>query len=73
VKVREPEDVLDASFFITAGDMVSITVMRGKEKLTFNIQADFHPASKQPPLIASPASPNHAIPLNLQSAPDRTP
>ena len=73
VKVREPEDVLDASFFITAGDTVPITVMRGKEKLTFNIQADFHPASKQPPLIASPASPNHAIPLNLQSAPDRTP
>ena len=73
VKVREPEDVLDASFFITAGDMVPITVVRGKEKLTFNIQADFHPASRQPPLIASPASPNHAIPLNLQSAPDRTP
>lgn len=73
VKVREPEDVLDASFFITAGDTVSITVMRGHEKLTFNIQADFHPGSKQPPLIASPVSPNRAIPLNLQDAPDRTP
>jgi S1-C subfamily serine protease len=73
IKVREPEDVLDASFFITAGDTIPITVMRGKEKLTFNIQADFHPASKQPPLIASPASPNRALPLNLQTAPDRTP
>jgi S1-C subfamily serine protease len=71
VKVHEPEDVLDASFFITAGDVVPITVMRGSEKLTFNVQADFHPASKQPPLLASPVSPNRAIPLNLQSAPPK--
>src|SRR5438067_5220022 len=46
-KVREPEDVLDASFFITAGDSVPITVIRGKEKLTFNVQAELHPASKR--------------------------
>src|ERR1700736_1669904 len=44
-KVREPEDVLDASFFITAGDTVPIIVLRGDDKLTFDIQADFHPAS----------------------------
>jgi serine protease Do len=73
VKVRQPEDVLDASFFITAGDTIPITVRRGGETLTFNVQADFHPASKHPPLIASPLSPNRAIPLNLQSAPQRTP
>src|SRR6266571_1336424 len=72
-QVREPEDVLDASFFITAGDSVPITVMRGNEKLTFNVQADFHPASQRPPLIASPLSPNRAIPLNLQSAPETKP
>src|SRR3989441_396141 len=72
-KVREPEDVLDASFFITAGDTVPITVIRGNEKLRFNIQADFHPLSRRPPIIASPVSPNRAIPLNLQSAPQRTP
>jgi serine protease Do len=72
-KVREPEDVLDASFFITAGDNVPITVMRGSEKLTFNVQADFHPASKQLPRIASPLTPNRIIPLNLESAPQRTP
>jgi serine protease Do len=74
-KVREPEDVLDASFFITAGDTVPITVMRGSEKLTFNVQADFHPATKQPPFISGfPLSPaNRAIPLNFRSAPDRTP
>src|SRR5438093_601795 len=66
-KVREPEDVLDASFFITAGDSVPITVRRGDETLTFNVQADFHPASQRLPLIAAPALSNRAIPLNLQS------
>src|SRR5881398_4191516 len=53
-KVTGPEDVLDASFFITAGDTVPITVIRGSEKLTFNVQAELHPASQRPPLIASP-------------------
>jgi serine protease Do len=70
-KVHEPEDVLDASFFITAGDTVPITVMRGNEKLTFNIQAELHPASQRPPLIASPT--NQAIPLKLDSEVQRTP
>src|SRR6266478_3685015 len=70
-KVREPEDVLDASFFITAGDTVPITVMRGDEKLTFNVQAELHPASQRPPLIASPT--NQAIPLKLDSEVQRTP
>lgn len=71
-KVREPEDVLDASFFITAGETVPITVMRGNEKLTFNVQADFHPASQHPPLIAAPAM-NQAIPLKLDSQVQRRP
>jgi serine protease Do len=81
-KVREPEDILDASFFLTAGDVVPITVMRGSEKLTFNIQADVHPISRgvprlpglpPVPLIAAPPTTNQAIPLNLQSAPQRPP
>src|SRR3989440_7323587 len=73
-KVHEPEDILDASFFLTAGEVVPITVMRGSEKITFNVQADFHPASKtRAPLIAAPSLSNRAIPLNLQSAPERTP
>jgi serine protease Do len=70
VKVREPEDVLDASFFITAGDVVPITVVRGKEKVTFNVQAEFYPGSQRPPLLAAPPSPmNQAIPLKLDSVP----
>lgn len=67
-KVREPEDVLDASFFISAGDSVPITVMRGNEKLTFNVQADFHPAAQRSSIAASLA-PRPAIPLRLQSVP----
>lgn len=70
-KVREPEDVIDGSFFITAGDTVPITVLRGDEKLTFEIQADFHPASHQPPVIAAPGM-NQSIPLRLDSV-RRTP
>jgi len=42
-KWHEPEDVLDASFFITAWRYVPITVMRGKEKLTFDVQGRFSP------------------------------
>ena len=66
--VHEPEDVIDASFFITAGDTVPITVLRGGEKLTFDVQADFHPASQHPP-IAAKLSPSQGIPLNLESSP----
>lgn len=69
IKVHEPEDVIDASFFITAGDPVPITVLRGNEKLTFTVEAGFHPATQRPPVIASPLSPKQAIPLGL----DRTP
>ena len=44
-KISEPEDVFDASFYITAGDTVPITVMRGNQKMTFHVQATMHPAS----------------------------
>src|SRR6266702_6523363 len=74
-KVTQPEDVLDASFFITAGDIVPIIVLRGNQKLTFNVRAGLHPASQRGVLIASPASPtmNQAIPLKLDSEAQSTP
>src|SRR5881409_148024 len=74
-KVTQPEDVLDASFFITAGDTVPITVMRGNQKLTFHVRATLHQASRTGPLLASPATPsgNQAIPLSLSSEVPRTP
>src|ERR1051326_417965 len=69
-KVHEPEDILEASFFLTAGDAVSITVMRGHEKITFQIQADSYPGGGR---LAAPPSLNRGMPLNLQSMPERTP
>src|SRR6266699_3507301 len=64
-KVHEPEDVLEAAFFITAGDIVPITVVRGEQKLTFHVQSTLHPASRSGVLLASPDSPaNQAIPLS---------
>jgi serine protease Do len=66
-KVTQPEDVLDASFFITAGDSVPITVMRGNQKLTFHVRATLHPASRTGVLLASPVTPstNGASSLSL--------
>src|SRR6266513_536616 len=75
-KVTQPEDVLDASFFITAGDTVPITVMRGDQKLTFHVQAALHPASRSGVLLASPGTPamnQQATPLSLGSDVPPTP
>ena len=71
-KVHQPEDVIDASFFITAGDKVPITVMRGNEKLTFTVEADFHPAAQHLPMMSGPAGPfpsHNALPLGLDHTP----
>jgi S1-C subfamily serine protease len=75
-KVTQPEDVLDASFFITAGDVVPITVIRGSQKLTFSVQATMHPASRTGLLLAAPGTPamnQQAIPLSLGSDVPPTP
>ena len=75
-KVTQPEDVLDASFFITAGDVVPITVMRGNQKLTFNVPATMHPASRTGLLLAAPGTPamnQQAVPLSLGSDVPPTP
>jgi hypothetical protein len=80
-KITQPEDVLDASFYITAGDRVPITVMRGKQKLTFEVQATLHPASKNIPTLldgtqlpaAAAIQSNQAMPLSLDSEGPYTP
>jgi len=71
-EIHQPDDIIDASFFLTAGEAVPITVIRGDEKMTFNVHADFHPASQRPPVIAQPSM-NQSLPLSLQKAPERTP
>src|SRR5256885_11069036 len=70
-KVHEPEDILEASFFLTAGDAVPITVMRGGEKITFQIHAELHPGSQT--RLAAPPALNRPMALNLHSSPERTP
>ncbi|MEO5754741.1 MAG: S1C family serine protease [Chthoniobacterales bacterium] len=59
MQVQQPEDVIDASFFISAGDTVPITVMRGEEKLTVTVQA----ASTK---LSPSKKPN--VPLRLESS-----
>jgi serine protease Do len=64
-KITDPEDVFDASFYITAGDVVPITVIRGNEKMTFHVQATMHPASKTGMLLASPGTIPGVLPMSL--------
>ena len=64
-KITDPEDVFDASFYITAGDTVPITVMRGDKKMTLQVQAAMHPASKTGVLLASPGAIPGVIPMSL--------
>jgi serine protease Do len=64
VVVHQPEDVIDASFFISAGDSVPIIVIRGDQKLTFKVQA----ASTRAEAMALGPSKQSAVPLRLDSA-----
>ena len=64
-KISDPEDVFDASFYVTAGDTVPITVMRGDKHMTFQVQAAMHPASKTGVLLASPGTIPGVIPMSL--------
>lgn len=63
VQVHKPEDVIDASFFISAGDAVPITVQRGAEKLTVNVQA----ASTKPEAMALGPGKRSIVPLRLDA------
>lgn len=63
VQVHKPEDVIDASFFISAGDPVPITVQRGNQKLTVNVQA----ASTKPEAMALGPGKKSVVPLRLDA------
>ena len=64
-KISDPEDVFDASFYITAGDTVPITVVRGDKKMTFEVHATMHPSSKTGVLLASPGTIPGVLPMSL--------
>lgn len=42
--IEKPEDVLDASFFLTAGDATKISVLRNGEALEFTVRSISHPS-----------------------------
>lgn len=69
VPVHQPEDVIDASFYISAGDAVPITVKRGEQKLTFTVQA----ASAKAEAMALGPTNKAAVPLRLDAPPSQTP
>jgi S1-C subfamily serine protease len=52
IAIREPEDALDASFFLTAGDQVDVKVSRAGEVLTLPVVAAQHPAGRKSNLQA---------------------
>lgn len=41
--ITTSEDVIDASYFLTAGDNADIEVMRGADKLTISVRPTLHP------------------------------
>jgi serine protease Do len=72
-KITDPEDIFDASFYITAGDIVPITVMRGNQKITFEVQAAMHPASPTGVVLASPGIIPGVIPMPLDDEAPQSP
>lgn len=47
IVIREPEDALDASFFLTEGEPVTVRVARGGEILTLPITPGRHPLERK--------------------------
>lgn len=43
VEITRPEDVIDGAFFLSAGDLTSLTVLRDGEMLEFKLKATAHP------------------------------
>jgi S1-C subfamily serine protease len=72
-KITDPEDVFDASFYVTAGDTVPITVMRGDQKMTFHVQATMHPATRTGVLLASPGTIPGVLPWSLDDDASQSP
>jgi serine protease Do len=72
-KITDPEDIFDASFYITAGDVIPITVMRGNQRITLQVQAAMHPASRTGVLLASPGTIPGIIPMSLDDDAPQSP
>src|SRR5678816_2318155 len=65
-KISDPEDVFDASFYITAGDSVPITVMRGDQKMTCLLYTSDAADERSSVLLASPGTIPGVLPMSLE-------
>lgn len=61
LEIDEVEDVLDASFFLTEGDEITISVLRGGEQIDLPVRSVAHPAVEKPEVVS--AQPFPAFPL----------
>jgi len=52
IAIREPEDALDASFFLTAGDPIQVRIARDGQVLTLPFTPTEHPFDRKPDLQA---------------------
>ena len=52
VSIHEPEDAVDAAFFLTAGDPVTVRVARGGKVLELPFTPGEHPLNREPSLKA---------------------
>lgn len=52
IEIKEPEDTLDASFFLTEGDPVDVRVARGDEVITIPLNPAEHPLERKSELQA---------------------
>ncbi len=64
IAIHAPDDIFDASFFLTAGDETSITVLRDGAEQKFTIRAAENPSA--PSLPDASAQPEHSI-LTLET------
>ncbi len=63
-KVSCPEDVLNAAFYLTAGNEVPLTIVRNGETMELKVEAGEHPSSPRKTAQAPPTVPG--IPLRLE-------
>jgi len=67
VAITRPLDIIDASFFLTAGDPIQVEVVRGEEVESFQVYPTYHPAlAVFAPIGPSPVIPTGAVTLTLE-------
>ena len=69
VAIRRPMDIIDASYFLTAGDDVLVGVMRDGVEMDFHVEPTYHPALARFQPVGAPAMlPSGGVILTLKPA-----